>query len=217
MKPLRSRIGICLFILLGGFGLSSVPAQSSVPASVDDPVSKLRFEKADLQARQLAEILGIQTWAFKYTGTSLSMWVEIEEKGQNTPPKKVPMGSFGGSGKSGDLYFFIDERERRLGTGYRTEEDVGSSQAYRCNYNKEDLWFGWENGAATSVATIPNVITAGADNPTLGQQVTLLHITKKKLGPGAADIQDGPEVILVLKAAVFRTQDEYHKFWRGEK
>jgi len=210
VKPLRSRIGICLFILLGGFDLASVPAQSSVPASVDDPVSKLRFEKADLQASQLAKILGIETWAFKHTGTYLSMWVEIEEKGQNTGPKRVPLGGGGGVGKSGNMYFFIDERERRIGS--RTPS---GSQASR--FDKEQLWFGWENGAATSVATIPDKITAGADNPTPGQQVTLLQITKKKLGPGAADIQDGPEFILVLKAAVFRTQDEYHKFWRGEK
>ena len=59
-----------------------------------------RFEPVDLTAEDLADILGVEAWTCRYSGGPIRCWLEIEETGQETMPRRIPEQDSLGKGTS---------------------------------------------------------------------------------------------------------------------
>jgi hypothetical protein len=73
-----------------------------------------------LPADKLAEILGVTIWTAKFSGGPIQCWLEIEEEGQSTLPKRIPDNNYVGAGAAnrpteGMIYFWIKRKPDHQG------------------------------------------------------------------------------------------------------
>jgi hypothetical protein len=54
------------------------------------PTEAPQVQIQPLTADQLAQILGVDVWTARYSGGPIDCWLEIEEEGQSTMPKRIP-------------------------------------------------------------------------------------------------------------------------------
>ena len=146
------------FILALGLGMTGiVGCVPSMAAPVVGPVAAPRAADPQIQiqpltADQLAQILGVNVWTAKYSGGPIECWLEIEEEGQATMPKRIPEKDNIGTGSfpqqsDGTVNFWW--RKHGEGAGGDLHIDAaGSSYGYGLNNNA--FVFGWKGYSASS-------------------------------------------------------------------
>lgn len=111
-----------------------------------------RVEIRPLTADQLARILGVNVWTARYSGGPIECWLEIEEQGQSTLPKRIPEKGFLGAGSvnppaEGTVDLWWTRREDNQG-GQLTIHASNGSYAY--GLNKDAFTFAWKGFGAQS-------------------------------------------------------------------
>ena len=130
---------------------SSDNASTAAPLQAESPQLLMQ----PLTADQLAQILGLNVWTAKYSGGPLECWLEIEEEGQTTMPKRMPVKDFIGAGSvnpasEGSIVFWWSRREDRQGG----ELTIKTSNAgYSYGLNKDAFTFAWPSFTANHTPT----------------------------------------------------------------
>jgi hypothetical protein len=158
-----------------------------------------RFEPVDLGAEDLADILRIDAWTFRYSGGPARCWLEIEETGQQTMPRRIPDEGYIAEGvqpprEEGTilLYWIRDSPE----TGGRLTVRItqgGGSGGYSYGLNRDAFVYGWKSfGATSTLQGRREPIAAQA-----GREVTLLEYDAREYTPEGRE--GGRRVRLLLK------------------
>jgi hypothetical protein len=97
-----------------------------------------------LTADKLAQIVGVTVWTAKYSGGPIECWLEIEEEGQSTLPKRFPQ-DFVGAGSvnrptEGTINLWLRRREDLQG-GELTIDVADAKYSY--GLNKDAFTFAW--------------------------------------------------------------------------
>jgi hypothetical protein len=117
------------------------PAKAAAPPSAGSP----QVQVQPLTADQLAQILGVNAWTAKYSGGPIECWLEIEEEGQSTLPKRLPEKDFLGAGlvnppAEGTIDLSWTLREDRQGGQLSIHAGNGG---YGYGLGKDSLTFAW--------------------------------------------------------------------------
>jgi hypothetical protein len=138
---------------------SAVPVAASAPARLDMP----RVEKGQLDAKDLADFLGVKVWIFRYTGNRPRCWVEIEENGKTraTPEAAIPASDSDTDHQQPQRITLWLQRGRL----FLQAGNTGTGKSYPDN----SLWWGW-GGYWSSESDI-----GGEKTPRPGEEVTLVR------------------------------------------
>lgn len=116
-----------------------------------------------LTADQLAQILRVNVWTARYSGGPIQCWLEVEEEGQSTMPKRIPEKDYVGAGSVNspsegtvDLWW----RRREDGTGGELTIHAADG-TYGYGLNKDAITFAWKGFSAGST-------TMGSGEPIKG-------------------------------------------------
>jgi hypothetical protein len=126
-------------------------ASNSPPQAPDAPAT--RFEPVDLTAEDLADILGVEAWTIRYSGGPVRCWLEIEETGQETMPRRIPeqdsLGKGTSSKEGGQILLWW--RRDPSGSGGVLNLDLrgGSSSGYTLGLGPDAFVFGWPSISAS--------------------------------------------------------------------
>ena len=142
-------------LLIGCTGSGNLPAvppgtKASTPAP--RPTTTPHIEIQSLTADQLAQIVGVNVWTARYSGGPIECWLEIEEEGQSTLPKRIPEKGSVGVNPEGSVLLWWTRREDRQGGQLALESGGGF---YGHSLNKDAFTFGW-SGFGAQVETIGN-------------------------------------------------------------
>ncbi len=169
-----------------------------------------RLEPAKLEADELANILGISSWTFHYSGGRVRCWLEITENGQKTtePPKglQVPAGSAAVPEKRNDkeydgrilLWWHRSEQGPVLGlrTDYGTEKGRNGNSFVEA-LKPDALWWGWKgwsaHGGTTWTSSPPQILKPG-------EEFTLLNYEVNEIKETAKDPKAPRKITIELKA-----------------
>jgi hypothetical protein len=102
-----------------------------------------------LTADQLAQIVGVTAWTATYSGGPIECWLEIEEQGQATMPKRIPEKDSFGAGSvnpptEGTILFWWSRRQDGQGGQLMIQAPHGS---YGYGLNKDAFTFGWRGSS----------------------------------------------------------------------
>jgi hypothetical protein len=137
--------------------------QQATPAEPKES-KELRLERAKLDADELAEILQISVYKFRYSGGPLHCWLEIEEDGKkNSDVSARDIRKGKEATNDGTILLWWRRGEIRL--GLRSD---GFSSSYLKGLPQEALWFGWKSAGSTGY-TVQTSLT-----PSVGKTSTLL-------------------------------------------
>lgn len=186
MKTSASLLAGIVLALFAGCGGSppsgeALPGDENVKATsvVAGGAPERRLERADLDAEQLARILGIETHTFAFSGGCVRCWLEIEDNGKRTiePPDGVQ--SPNRDAKQGKIYLWWRHDDQRGGEvafrihavttdGYGKEKGVSPASYYK-GLPPDALWWGWKGSGGTG-SSIASPITPHSE-----AEVVLLH------------------------------------------
>jgi hypothetical protein len=132
-----------------------VPPETKPAAPALHPTGAPHVQIQPLTADQLAQILGVNVWTARYSGRPIECWLEIEEEGQSTLPKRIPEKDFLGAGSAnppseGTIDLWWSRREDRQG-GQLTIHAANGSYTY--GLAKDAFTFAWQ-GVGASHTTI---------------------------------------------------------------
>lgn len=135
-------------------GLTMVSAANPI-TTVPEQTESPQLQIQPLTADQLAQIMGLNVWTAKYSGGPIECWLEIEEEGQSTMPRRIPMKDFIGAGSvnppsEGSIVFWWSRREDRQG-GDLTIKAAGGNYTY--SLNKDAFTFAWPSLTAQHTPT----------------------------------------------------------------
>jgi hypothetical protein len=174
----------CLWALLE----QRQPIASQAASRQDSP----HLEAGKLDAQELAEILGISIWTFRYSGGRVRCWLEINENGVTSkePPSGVQDPNKGNAkAKEGKIVLWW--RQGQL--GLRINSGTASSP-YSKTLPNDALWWGWKSSfGRTNLASAP-----AATKP--GEEITLLRHEAEEFKGTAKDPKAPRKVVIVLKA-----------------
>ena len=114
------------------------------------PADGPTFANAAIEADELADFLGITTWAFTYDGGSPHCWVEMTEEGQATVSQprilEVKTTQAGAAAASGKILLFLNPGNIQL----RVNSKVSRGGA-GIGLPQDALWWGWKayNGSSS--------------------------------------------------------------------
>ena len=202
---LAAGLSLVLFTGCPGSTVSSLEAGDDRGAKVSSPppvqVSEHRIEPAELDAEQLARILQIETWTFRYSGGRVRCWLEIEEEGKKTiePPGGAVQDPNVGNEKAeeGKILLWWKRGELAL----RTRSGV-SEGGYIKGLPEDALWWGWKGVDRTAWHRIEEPIV-----PDSGKETVLLHYEATERKRDAQD-PDNPRKITVTLKAEFPKEDD---------
>jgi hypothetical protein len=123
-----------------------IPPATKPAAPASLPTGAPQVQIQPLTADQLAQILGLSVWTARYSGGPIECWLEIEEEGQSTLPKRIPEKEFLGAGSAnppseGTIDLWWSRREDRQG-GQLTIRAANGSHMY--GLNKDAFTFAWQ-------------------------------------------------------------------------
>jgi hypothetical protein len=174
----------CLCMHLG----QRQPISSQAASQQDSP----HLDADKLDGQDLADILAISAWTFRYSGGRVRCWLEIDENGVKTkePPDGVQDLNKGDSkAKAGKIVLWWRQGELGLRINSGT-----SSNPYSKTLSKDALWWGWKSSSGnTSVASAPAA-------PKPGEEITLLRHEAQEFKDNAKDAKPPRKVVIVLKA-----------------
>jgi hypothetical protein len=162
--------------------------------TAEPPADGPTFANGAIEAEELADFLGIITWAFTYDGGSPLCWVEVTEEGQKTVSQprilevktaQAGVNSAGGKilllVKPGDIQLRVNSRVARGGAGIGLPQDA--------------LWWGWKaySGSTTRLQR-PVALKEG-------HEIMLLRYDVEEPKSVAKDAQHPRKVHMVVKAA----------------
>jgi hypothetical protein len=174
----------CMWVLVG----QRQPVKSGPPSQQDAP----RLEPSKLEAQELADILGISVWTFRYSGGRVRCWLEIDENGNKTkkPPDGVQDPNKGNVGaKEGKILLWW--RREQLALRVQSRASAGN---YVEGLAHDSLWWGWK----TWSGSVSVLSTAGSRKP--GSEITLLRYEAVEIPEKAKDPKQPRKVTIVLKA-----------------
>jgi hypothetical protein len=144
------------FIFLLTFASMLVGCNDSGNGQVGPPVTKQaapaplstgapQIQIQPLTADQLAQILGVDVWTARYSGGPIDCWLEIEEEGQSTMPKRIPEKDSLGAGSvnppdEGTIELWW-RREDRQGGQLMIRTAAG---AHMYGLGKDSFTFAWK-------------------------------------------------------------------------
>src|SRR5438128_6066680 len=111
-------------------GLHGVPPQMEA----SDEQAGHHVEASKVDAQELAEILGIQVWAFHYSGGRIHCSVEIDEDGKN---KEVLSLDSGKNSQKGRILFWVQRGQIVLRASPGGTAGMGLPN--------DGLWWGWKS------------------------------------------------------------------------
>lgn len=153
-----------------------------------DGVESKHVKPAELNAEELARILGIETFTFEYDGGPLHCWLEIDDRGS-----KYSEPTRGGDAWS-PVYRKITSG--RILMWWRPEDfgfNYSGGAGLHHQLSKGDrLWFDWKR-RTSKLERIDKVVT-----PELGDEIVLLRYETVEAGPNAGKTLG--RIVLVLKA-----------------
>ena len=152
-------------------------------------VPSIEYQKLD--AATLARILDVHIWEFKFSGGPVRCWVEIEEVGQETMPRRFPEDEgIRSSDNEGEILF-----------AWRRTPSRGGALILECGghhrmsgLDSNAFLFGWKG--MQSSGDFP-VGRAWSVNPKAREEVVLMRYNARELRFGDAEPR---EVTLTLKA-----------------
>ena len=145
-------IGLML-VGCGDTGKPPVVLAVTNPAAPAPPLKENpQFQIQPLTADQLARILGVNVWTARFSGGPIECWLEVEEEGQSTLPKRIPEKDFIDAGSvnpptEGSIDMWWTQREDRQGGQLSIHAANGS---YSYGLNKDALTFAWPGFGAGS-------------------------------------------------------------------
>lgn len=151
-----------------------------------------QIEPTELNAEELAKILGIETYTFQYTGGPLFCWLEVDENG-----KKYSVPTGGPPDAFSEAYHKVTSG--RVLIWWRPEDfgfrSTGGSGLYqRLSPGEDDLWFGWKQ-RTFKLDTLDKPLT-----PKLGSEIVLLRYEVVESKERAKNPDKPGRILLVLKA-----------------
>jgi hypothetical protein len=190
---------ICYLWLPAAHGQSAGTQQAGPP-------ERLSLEPAKLEADELANILGISSWTFQYSGGRMRCWLEITENGQKTiePPKglQVPAGSAAVPEKRNDkdydgrilLWWHRSEKGPEIGLrmDYGTERGRNGSNFLKA-LQPDALWWGWKGWSGSGGSTPPQILKPR-------EEFTLLKYDVDEIKETAKDPKAPRKITIELKA-----------------
>jgi len=211
MRPLKHfdcvvvALSLVLFTGCPSSTVSSLEAGDERGAKVSSPppvqASEPRIEPAQLDAEQLAGILQIQAWTFRYSGGRVRCWLEIEEEGKKTiePPSGAVQDPNVGNEKAeeGKILLWWKRGELAL----RIQSGV-SEGGYIKGLPEDALWRGWKGVDRTSWHGMREPIV-----PDLDEEIILLHYEATERKRDAQD-PDNPRKITITLKAEFPKEDD---------
>ena len=108
-----------------------------------------------LTAQQLAAILGVNVWTAKFSGGPIDCWLEVEEQGQSTMPKRIPEKDYIGvqsdhsAPTEGTITIWWRQQESGAGGNLMIQAANGS---IGYGLNKDAFTFGWPGFNSRSTA-----------------------------------------------------------------
>jgi hypothetical protein len=149
-------------------------------------------EPSKLEAQELADILGITVWTFRYSGGRVRCWLEIDENGKKTkePPDGVQDPNKGNvKAKEGKILLWWRRGELALRT-----QSGASNGGYVKGLPQDALWWGWKGWSGSTQTFSPPM----ARGP--GSEITLLRYEAVEIPQEAKDPKQRRKVTIVLKA-----------------
>ena len=127
-------------------------ASSSTPGPLRKEEPRVQIQS--LTADQLARIVGVNVWTARYSGGPIECWLEIEEEGQSTLPKRIPDKNVLEAGSvnppsEGTIEFWWSRREDRQGGELKIHAGNGS---FSYGLNKDAFTFAWSNVSVRATA-----------------------------------------------------------------
>jgi hypothetical protein len=221
MKPDRrpSLFLACLAVLAPGCGDRNVGVgQPAAPAPPE-----IGATREEITAPQLAEILNINAYRFRFRGAPPLVWLEIEEKGQDTLPDRIPRLDDGAVAQStpitssspteGDILLWW--KRDPGGNGGMFHLDVDGRGSYGYGLGKDAFTWGWPGFSATTEGVEPSSPVSARP----GERVTLLtfdatEMVRDESGSSDSNNPNARKVTLRLMAeflAPVRLNDETPK------
>jgi hypothetical protein len=116
------------------------------------PTAAPHVQIQPLTADQLAQILGVNVWTATYSGGPIECWLEIEEEGQSTMPKRIPGKDCLGAGSAnppseGAIDLGWSRREDRQGGQLTIHAAKGR---YPYGLSKDAFAFPWQGFGNTT-------------------------------------------------------------------
>ncbi|MFO0890200.1 MAG: hypothetical protein U0790_13805 [Isosphaeraceae bacterium] len=189
---MRILLPACVLLAVAALGLGlarsggpALAAQSAKPSTI--------LANAPLEAGELADFLGISSWAFAYEGGVPECWLEVQEEGQQTVKNAKLLGikepNQSREAMRGKILLFLrpGNLELRINSG-------ASSGGAGVTLPPDALWWAWKGRAGSSQRLERPVA------PKPGQDVTLMNITMDEDKAVAKDPKKPRRVQLVLKA-----------------
>ncbi len=164
---------------------------TSGKAAVEGPT----LANATIDTDELADFLGIKTWAFSFDGGSPHCWVEVTEEGQTTVsrPKILELrtSQADAAADSGKILLFLRPGDIQLRVNARVSRGGAG-----LNLPPTALWWGWKaySGSATRLER-PVALKEG-------HEITLLRYSVEEPKDVAKDPNHPRKVSLVVKAAM---------------
>ena len=159
------------------------------------PADGPTFANAAIEADELADFLGITTWAFTYDGGSPHCWVEMTEEGQATVSQprilEVKTTQAGAAAASGKILLFLNPGNIQL----RVNSKVSRGGA-GIGLPQDALWWGWKayNGSSSRLQR-PVALKQG-------HEITLLRYDVEEPKNAAKEPKHPRKVHMVVKAAM---------------
>jgi hypothetical protein len=123
----------------------AVPPATQPAATAPQPTVAPQVQIQPLPADKLAQIMGVTIWTARFSGGPIECWLEIEEEGQSTLPRRIPEKDFVGAGSAnrpteGTIYLWWTKRENQQG-GHLWIDVADAIQGY--DLNKDAFTFAW--------------------------------------------------------------------------
>ncbi len=209
MKTSASLLAAIVLALFAGCGGSppsgEAPPNDEKVKATSAPAGggpELRLERANLDAEELARILGVETHTFAYSGGRVRCWLEIEENGKFTtePPDGVQDPNRDNpKAKEGKIVLWWRHDER--GGELALEIHSVATGGYKKGLPPDALWWGWERSGGTG-EIIASPITPGPD-----AEVVLLHQAYVENAATATDAKNPRTASITLKARFPKEQE----------
>ncbi len=203
---------LTVLFLLSVVGCSHTPSSPTEGSQTGDQgliagddgenASTTVIEQQKIDAETLASILGVHVWSFKFSGGPVRCWLEVEEVGQDTTPKRMPEGGeFVTSQNDNGEIRFVWQGNRSTGGSLDLSCNPGGGYGFAL-HNKAFVfdWNTWRSHGLTPTGQIRSIEASE------GEELVLMTYKASEI-TSANDTTKPREVTLTLKAIVGENND----------
>ncbi len=199
--------GLAVLFLLSVVGCSDTPSTPTEGGQTGDQeliasddgknASTTVIEQQRIDAETLASILGVHVWSFRFSGGPVRCWLEVEEVGQDTMPKRMPEGGeFVTSNNDNGEIRFVWQGSRSTGGSLDLNCNPGGGYGFAL-HNKAFV-FDWKTRRSHGLTPTGQIRSIEASE---GEELVLMTYKASEI-TSANDTTEPREVTLTLKAII---------------